>query len=62
MFSIQAEGIPVSPYSVRKALENTAVPVGGLPEDKLTTGHGLMQIDKLYIFCFCPLLICNYEK
>lgn len=46
MFSKQAESIPVSPYSLRKALENTAVPVGGLPEDKLTTGQGLMQVDK----------------
>ncbi|XP_075649197.1 tripeptidyl-peptidase 2 isoform X1 [Castanea sativa] len=46
--AMKAEGIPVSPYSVRKALENTAVPVGGLPEDKLTTGHGLMQIDKAH--------------
>ena len=46
MFSKQAEHIPVSPYSLRKALENTAIPVGGLPEDKLTTGQGLMQVDK----------------
>jgi len=47
---MQAEGIPVSPYSVRIALENTAVPIGDLPEDKLTTGQGLMQVDKLNIF------------
>ncbi|XWS50506.1 hypothetical protein CRYUN_Cryun12cG0092700 [Craigia yunnanensis] len=46
--AMKAEGIPVSPYSVRKALENTSVPVGGLPEDKLTTGQGLMQVDKAY--------------
>lgn len=44
---MQAEGIPVSPYTVRKALENTCLPVGSLPEDKLTTGQGLMQVDKL---------------
>jgi len=44
---MQAEGIPVSPYSVRIALENTAVPIGDLPEDKLSTGQGLMQVDKL---------------
>jgi len=37
----------VSPYSVRKALENTAIPIGDLPEDKLSTGQGLMQVDKL---------------
>lgn len=37
----------MSPYSVRKALENTSVTIGGLPEDKLSTGEGLMQVDKL---------------
>lgn len=47
MIFMQAEGIPVSPYSVRKALENTSVPIGDLPEDKLSTGQGLMQVDKL---------------
>ncbi|PPR89054.1 hypothetical protein GOBAR_AA31630 [Gossypium barbadense] len=41
--AMKAEGITVSPYSVRKALENTSIPVGVLPEDKLTTGQGLMQ-------------------
>ncbi|KAG6716915.1 hypothetical protein I3842_04G072100 [Carya illinoinensis] len=46
--AMKAEGIPVSPYSVRKALENTAIPVGSLPEDKLTTGQGLMQVDKAH--------------
>ncbi|RDY13416.1 Tripeptidyl-peptidase 2, partial [Mucuna pruriens] len=45
--AMKAEGIPVSPYSVRKALENTSVPIGDLPEDKLSTGQGLMQVDKL---------------
>ncbi|KAF8379519.1 hypothetical protein HHK36_028957 [Tetracentron sinense] len=45
--AMKAEDIPVSPYSVRKALENTTVPVGGLPVDKLSTGEGLMQVDKL---------------
>lgn len=66
---MQAEGIPVSPYSVRKALENTSVPVGGLPEDKLSTGQGLMQVDKLdYHFgSFIILLLLliyflSYEK
>jgi len=55
IFHMQAEGIPVSPYSVRKALENTSIPIGGLPEDKLSTGQGLMQVDKYDIFtspCF----------
>lgn len=37
----------MSPYSVREALENTSVPVGGSPEDKLSAGQGLMQVDKL---------------
>ncbi|MCH99803.1 tripeptidyl-peptidase 2-like, partial [Trifolium medium] len=46
--AMKAEGIPVSPYSVRKALENTSVPIGDLPEDKLTTGQGLMQVDKAF--------------
>ncbi|GFY84207.1 tripeptidyl peptidase ii [Actinidia rufa] len=45
--AMKAEGIPVSPYTVREALENTCIPVGDLPEDKLTTGQGLMQVDKL---------------
>ncbi|RXI08399.1 hypothetical protein DVH24_022543 [Malus domestica] len=46
--AMKAEGIPVSPYSVRKALENTSVPIGCLPEDKLSTGQGLMQVDKAH--------------
>ncbi|KAK3447198.1 hypothetical protein EUGRSUZ_A02778 [Eucalyptus grandis] len=46
--AMKAEGIPVSPYTVRKALENTCLPIGSLPEDKLTTGQGLMQVDKAY--------------
>lgn len=37
----------MSPYSVRKALENTCAPIGCLPEDKLSNGEGLIQIDKL---------------
>ncbi|KAL5069857.1 hypothetical protein RYX36_020744 [Vicia faba] len=46
--AMKAEGISVSPYSVRKALENTTVPIGNSPEDKLSTGQGLMQVDKCY--------------
>ncbi|TKY51308.1 Tripeptidyl-peptidase 2 [Spatholobus suberectus] len=46
--AMKAEGIPVSPYSVRKALENTSIPIGDSPEDKLSTGQGLMQVDKSY--------------
>ncbi|KAF6162220.1 hypothetical protein GIB67_008349 [Kingdonia uniflora] len=46
--AMKAEGIPVSPYSVRKALENTTVSVGESLEDKLSTGQGLMQVDKAH--------------
>ncbi|KAI9384993.1 hypothetical protein POPTR_012G142200v4 [Populus trichocarpa] len=46
--AMKAEGIPVSPYSVRKALENTSVPVGESPADKLSTGQGLMQVDRAH--------------
>lgn len=47
MLSLQAEGIPVSPYTVRMAIENTAVPVSSLPDEKLSAGQGLLQVDKL---------------
>lgn len=47
---MKAEGIPVSPYTVRKALENTALAIGDVPEDKLTTGQGLIQIDRALQF------------
>ncbi|EYU25103.1 hypothetical protein MIMGU_mgv1a000305mg [Erythranthe guttata] len=46
--AMKAEHLPVSPYSVREALENTCIPVGGSPEDKLSAGQGLMQVDKAY--------------
>ncbi|XP_054787399.1 tripeptidyl-peptidase 2 isoform X2 [Prosopis cineraria] len=46
--AMKAEGIPVSPYIVRKALENTAIPIGDSAKDKLSTGQGLMQVDKAY--------------
>ncbi|GER46667.1 tripeptidyl-peptidase [Striga asiatica] len=46
--AMKAEGVPISPYSVREALENTSVPVGDSPEDKLSAGQGLMQVDKAY--------------
>ena len=53
---MQAEGIQVSPYSVRKALENTCSPIGCLPEDKLSNGQGLIQIDKLDYGLYIELL------
>lgn len=37
----------MSPYAVRKALENTTTSIGDVPADKLTTGHGLLQVDRL---------------
>nr|XP_010918543.1 tripeptidyl-peptidase 2 [Elaeis guineensis] len=46
--AMKAEGIPVSPYTVRKALENTTTPIGDTPEDKLTTGQGLLQVDRAH--------------
>ncbi|PON90851.1 Tripeptidyl peptidase [Trema orientale] len=46
--AMKAEDIRVSPYSVRKALENTCIPIGSLPEDKLSTGEGLMQVDRAH--------------
>ncbi|XP_076907869.1 tripeptidyl-peptidase 2-like [Bidens hawaiensis] len=46
--AMKAKGIQVSPYSVRKALENTCAPIGCLPEDKLSNGHGLIQVDKAF--------------
>ncbi|GJN40688.1 hypothetical protein PR202_gb29949 [Eleusine coracana subsp. coracana] len=44
--AMKAEGIPVSPYAVRKAIENTAASISDAPEEKLTTGHGLLQVDR----------------
>ncbi|KAM7273027.1 hypothetical protein ACFE04_027691 [Oxalis oulophora] len=46
--AMKVENIPVSPYSVRRALENSSIPVGNLPEDKLSSGQGLIQVDKAY--------------
>ncbi|KAJ4706019.1 Tripeptidyl-peptidase 2 [Melia azedarach] len=46
--AMKAKGIPVSPYIVRKAVENTSTPIGALAEDKLSTGQGLLQVDKAY--------------
>lgn len=32
---------------MRKAIENTAASISDVPEEKLTTGHGLLQVDRL---------------
>lgn len=45
---LQAEGQEISPHVVRKALENTATKVSESPEEPLTTGRGLLQVD-LYV-------------
>lgn len=57
----KAEGFHVSPYGVRKAIENTCVPICSSPEERLTTGMGLMQVDKLMSSsCACVyLMLCN---
>ncbi|XP_019058062.1 PREDICTED: tripeptidyl-peptidase 2-like [Tarenaya hassleriana] len=46
--ALKAQGIQVSPYSVRRAIENSSESVGDLPEDKLSIGQGLIQVDKAY--------------
>ncbi|KAG6481698.1 hypothetical protein ZIOFF_058317 [Zingiber officinale] len=46
--AMKAEGIIVSPYNVRRALENTTISIGDGAEEKLTTGQGLLQIDRAY--------------
>ena len=43
---LKAEGIPYSPASVRRALENTAVEVPGI--EVFTLGRGLVQIDEAF--------------
>uniref|UniRef100_A0A804PBH2 Peptidase S8/S53 domain-containing protein n=2 Tax=Zea mays TaxID=4577 RepID=A0A804PBH2_MAIZE len=45
---MKAEGIPLSPYSVRKAIENTAASISNAPEEKLTTRNGLLQVDRAF--------------
>lgn len=46
--SLKAEGRPISPYVVRKALNNTAAQVHAVHEKALTIGGGLLQVDKTY--------------
>ncbi|CAH3119853.1 unnamed protein product [Pocillopora meandrina] len=46
---LKANDIAYSPHSIRRALENTALHVEGL--DRLTLGHGLLQVDKAFDFC-----------
>ena len=44
--ALKAEGIPYSPHSVRRALENTAQTVPGV--EVFAQGRGLIQIDRAY--------------
>ncbi|KAJ3680504.1 hypothetical protein LUZ60_016782 [Juncus effusus] len=58
--AMKADGIEVSPYSVRKAIENSALFIGDAPEDTLTTGRGLLQVDSAYEYiqqakCLSPV-------
>lgn len=46
LFITQAEGQAISPHVVRKALENTAAPISNKAEEALTTGRGLLQVDR----------------
>ncbi|KAG0483009.1 hypothetical protein HPP92_011093 [Vanilla planifolia] len=46
--AMKAEGLFVSPYTLRKALENTAMPISDVPIEKLTMGQGVMQVDRAY--------------
>ncbi|EDO30245.1 predicted protein [Nematostella vectensis] len=43
---LKARGIPYSPPSIRRALENTALRMEGL--DFFTQGYGLLQVDKVF--------------
>jgi len=45
---LKAEGQTITPNRVRRALENTAKPVGDGPDAKLTYGNGLLQVDKAF--------------
>lgn len=40
---LKARGVPYTPYSIRRALENTAVTIPGSP-DAFTVGHGMIQV------------------
>ncbi|KAG0493163.1 hypothetical protein HPP92_006561, partial [Vanilla planifolia] len=47
--AMKAEGIVISPYTIRKALENTAMPISDVPIEKLTMGQGVMQVDSIVV-------------
>uniref|UniRef100_V5IDQ3 Tripeptidyl-peptidase 2 n=2 Tax=Ixodes ricinus TaxID=34613 RepID=V5IDQ3_IXORI len=43
---LKAQGLPYSPYSVRRAMENTALKVASW--DPFSMGYGLLQVDKAF--------------
>jgi len=43
---MKARGLPYSPYSLKRALENTAHFMEGL--DVFAQGHGLLQVEKAF--------------
>ncbi|XP_053404432.1 tripeptidyl-peptidase 2-like isoform X2 [Mercenaria mercenaria] len=43
---LKASNVEYNPYSVRRALQNTAKPVDGV--EVFTMGHGLVQVEKAY--------------
>jgi tripeptidyl-peptidase II len=43
---MKARGLPFSPYSVRRAIENTAQFMEGL--DVFAQGHGLLQVERAF--------------
>lgn len=59
--ALKAEGQSLSPWVVRKALENTAACIGNDPEEILTTGFGLLQVDSAYQYlqkCYNRPAVC----
>ena len=44
--ALKADGRTATPHIVRAALEMSATPVGEAPEDELSAGRGVMQVDK----------------
>lgn len=41
--ALKAEGVPYSPASVKRTVENTATPLG--THDKFSIGHGVIQVN-----------------
>ncbi len=55
--ALKAEGQAATPARIRRAVENTALPVAeGSPDSALTYGRGLLQVGWLVGGSFCTLL------